>query len=194
MSANILAFDGSGRQGSMNHKILMHVAAIAEKNGAKVTMLDLTELNLPMYNGDLEQEAGLPDGAKKLKELLAAHEALLIASPEYNGGYSPLLKNAIDWASRGPTGLAELRGKVAGLVATAPGKLGGLRGLYQLNTVLFGIGVLVLPEIVSIGFYKEAIDEAGNLKNDKEIAAIEKLGNRIVQVTQGIKSVTKVAA
>jgi NAD(P)H-dependent FMN reductase len=186
MTVKLLAFSGSSREGSMNRKLLEAVIKVVEKNGAKVTHLHLPDFNLPLYDGDVEAK-GMPEGAVKLKELFNSHDGYLIASPEYNGGYSGLLKNTIDWVSRGGM-TKEFKGKIAGLVATAPGKLGGLRGLYQLNTILFGLGVLVLPNIVSIGFYKEAFDGEGQLTQDNDRAAVNTLGERIVTITQALKT------
>ena len=84
----------------------------------------------------------------KLRDLFEAHHGLLISSPEYNSSISPLLKNAIDWASRPEEGkppLAAYRGKVAGLMAASPGGLGGLRGLVHVRAILGNIGVLATP-------------------------------------------------
>ena len=66
----------------------------------KLTVVDLRELALPLYDGDYEDNAGLPAGAQKLVELINAHGGLLIASPEYNSQMTPPLKNAIDWCTR----------------------------------------------------------------------------------------------
>lgn len=186
MTVKILAFDGSGRSGSINHVILDNVIAEAKKHGAEVTVINLYDYDLPLYNGDLEAEEGMPEAAHKLKEIFKAHDAFLIASPEYNGSFTPLLKNVIDWVSRPVPGEPPLncyKGKVAGLIATAGGKIGGLRGLYQLNTVLWSIGMLVLPDIVSIPFFKDAVDENGTVKNENDRNAIARLGKRIVDVT-----------
>lgn len=191
MTIKILAFDGSGRNGSINHDLLEKVVAATKSHGADVTVLNLHDLDLPMYNGDLEAEEGIPEKVMKVKEIFAAHDALLIASPEYNGGYSPLLKNTIDWVSRPVNGVSGVNtcfaGKVAGLISAAPGKLGGLRGLYQLNTILFGIQVLVLPNVVSVGFYKDALDESGALKDEAARKSVDGLAKRLVTVTSALK-------
>ena len=84
----ILAFAGSTRKGSYN-KLLAKVAMKgAEQAGAEVTYLDLRELKLPVYDGDLEERDGLPEGATRFKAMLEAHDGLLIASPEYNSSIS----------------------------------------------------------------------------------------------------------
>ena len=71
--------------------------------------------------------SGLPPGAVKFKALLAAHDGLLVASPEYNGSVTAVLKNAIDWATRGEGN--SMAGRTAALLAASPGPRGGLRGL-----------------------------------------------------------------
>ena len=190
MTAKILAFDGSGRKNSFNKKLLDNVVAEGQATGATITTIDLAAYNLPLYNGDLEAEEGLPQGVKELKELFKAHDGFLIASPEYNGNFSPLLKNTIDWVSRPVQGEPPLncfKGKVAGIMSISPGKMGGLRGIYQLNTLLFVIGTLVLPEIISIGSAAEAFDEDGKLKNDPDKAKAKFLAERIVKVAGALK-------
>jgi chromate reductase len=189
MTVKLLAFDGSGRKNSINHKLLTHVVADAQAAGAEVTMIDLSNYNLPLYNGDIESE-GLPPAVSQLKEIFKEHDGFLIASPEHNGSFSALLKNTLDWVSRPVKGELPLncfKGKTVGLMAASPGKLGGLRGIYQLNTVLFILGMVVMPEIVSIGFAGEAFDEQNKLKNEKEIGSAANLAKRIVQVAGALK-------
>lgn len=191
MTVKILAFDGSGRAGSLNHNAVLPVVKLLRALGAEVTELSLHDLQLPLYDQADEIAHGLPESAKTLKKLFREHDAFLIGSPEHNGSMTAQLKNAIDWASRkeSPQEAAngDFVGKIAGLVAASPGKLGGLRGLYQLNTVLFGMGVTVLPEILSIGFAKDAFDADGNLKNDPDKAAAEKLAKRLIKMAQAAK-------
>ena len=96
----ILAFAGSTRRDSLNRKLIQVATSIAAGAGAEVTLLDLNDYPLPLYNGDLEATAGLPEAALRLKEVFKAHDALMIASPEYNSSVPPLLKNTLDWVSR----------------------------------------------------------------------------------------------
>lgn len=191
MTVKILAFDGSGRKESINRNVLDHVIAQAKTHDAEVTQINLHDFNLPIYNGDLESEVGTPEAVTKLKELFKSHDAFLIATPEYNGSFSPLLKNALDWVSRPVQGEAYLncfQGKTAGLITASAGKLGGMRGIYQLNTVLFGVGVTVLPNIVSVAFYNDAIDGQNQLKNDADKNSVATLAKRVVDVTKAIKN------
>ncbi len=96
----ILAFAGSLRKDSTNKKTLRIAAAAAVKAGASVTVLDLKDFPLPIYDGDIESESGLPENAVRLQDLMIAHDGFLIASPEYNSSISGALKNVIDWTSR----------------------------------------------------------------------------------------------
>ena len=96
----LLAFSGSTRRDSFNKKILKIAVSAAETKGAEITLLDLKDYPLPFYDGDLEQEKGLPENAIKLKEIIKKQDGFLIASPEYNSAFSGILKNTIDWASR----------------------------------------------------------------------------------------------
>ena len=186
MSApRILAFAGSLRRDSINKKLARVAADAARSAGAEVTFLDLRDLPMPIYDGDLEDAEGIPPNARRFKELLLAHRGLLLASPEYNSSISGALKNAIDWASRQEKGEAPLAcfdGKVAGLLAASTGLLGGLRGLVTVRSILSNIRVLVLPEQVAIPKADEAFDTDGKLLDPKKHAAVEGLAKRLVAV------------
>jgi chromate reductase, NAD(P)H dehydrogenase (quinone) len=109
----IIAFAGSAREGSFNKKLVKLAARGASSEGLEVTYLDFRELPLPLFDEDLEAREGLPENVWKLKSLLKDHQGFLIACPEYNSSITPLLKNAIDWASRPDGGLARGIGRPA---------------------------------------------------------------------------------
>jgi chromate reductase, NAD(P)H dehydrogenase (quinone) len=138
----ILALSGSSRRESLNQRLLDQAALGAHAAGAEVTSIRLSDFELPVYDADWEAEHGLPTGAEALKALLAGHQGLLIATPEHNGGYTALLKNALDWMSR-PSGFAA--GKVSALVSASPGLLGGMKSQLSLQIVLVKLGALVIP-------------------------------------------------
>lgn len=185
MTTRIIAFAGSSRRDSYNKRLVKLAAAGARAAGAEVTLIDLADLPMPLFDEDLEKAQGLPPGARKFKDLLKAHHGLLIASPEYNSSVSALLKNAIDWASRpepGEPSLAAFAGKVAGLMAASPGALGGLRGLVTLRMILSNIQVLVLPEQVAVSAANEAFNADGTLKDPRRQQAVEAIGRRVAEV------------
>jgi chromate reductase, NAD(P)H dehydrogenase (quinone) len=179
MRIRILALSGSSRRDSLNQKLLDAAAVGARNAGAEVTSIRLADYDLPLYDGDLEGESGLPDGARALQALVAQQHALLIATPEYNGGYTALLKNAIDWISRpredGSSGMSLLTGKVAALVSASPGKLGGVRSQTGMRAVLDKLGTLVIPECFALGLAHEAFDAEGDLEDEtieRQVSAV----------------------
>lgn len=186
----ILAFAGSLRSGSYNKKMVRIAAQMARDAGADVTELDLRDLDLPIYDGDLEDEHGLPDGAKQLKKMMKANDGFLISAPEYNSSLSAALKNAIDWASRpaeDDVPLEAFKGKVAGIMAASPGALGGLRGLFQLRFVLSNINVLVVPDQFALSKANEAFNDDGSLKDESHAEKIGNIVRRVVDVTAALK-------
>ena len=188
----ILAFAGSTRTGSFNKKLTAIAADAARAAGATVTLVDLRDFALPLYDGDLEEASGLPDGAKIFKALLRDSDGFLIASPEYNSSITGVLKNAIDWASRPETddepSLVAYRGKVAVLCSASPGALGGMRGLVHLRSILGNIGVIVLPDQVCIGTAHEAFDDAGKLKDERKTKQIVTLARGLVETAAKLKA------
>lgn len=179
MSApKILAFAGSTREGSYNKKLAKVAAEAACALGAEVTLIDVRDFPMPLYDGDLEEKEGIPPKAMEFKRLMLSHHGLLLSCPEYNSSISGVLKNAIDWASRQAEGekpLACFTGKVAALLSASPGMLGGLRGLVTVRSILGNIGVIVLPDQLAVSKAHEAFDEAGKLKDAKLQAQVEKI-------------------
>lgn len=175
----ILAFSGSTRSGSFNTMLVRVAAEAARSAGAQVTVADLRDLALPLFDQDLEGAEGLPLGARKLKALMRENDGLIIASPEYNSSITGVLKNAVDWASRAEAEdeapLSVFRGKAAVLLSASPGALGGLRGLVHLRAMLSNMGVIVLPDSLSVPAAHEAFDEAGQLKDERKRKQVDKL-------------------
>lgn len=180
--AKVLVVSGSSRTGSYNKKLAALAAAAARAAGAaEVTEVDLRALALPIYDGDLEAQ-GQPAGALELRRLFASHDALIIASPEYNALITPLLLNALDWASRPPasdglpSGTAAMNGTVVGLVSASPGNYGGMRGLITLRTLLsMNLGMMIVPTTLSVPKAHDAFDAAGAFVDAKQQQALEKV-------------------
>lgn len=183
----ILAFAGSARRDSWNKRLVRIAAQGAEQAGAEVTLIDLADYPMPLFDQDLEADAGMPAAARAFKTLLVAHDGFLIASPEYNSAFSPLLKNAIDWASRSESAdepsLLAYRGKQAAIMATSPGALGGLRGLVFLRMLLGNLGITVLPEQQAVPQAFKAFGEDGALLDERQQQSILQLGARLTAVS-----------
>ncbi len=187
----ILAFAGSARTDSLNKKLIKIAAAGASEAGADVTVIDMHNFQMPIYDGDLEQREGLPQNALKLKELMLTHQGFLISSPEYNSSISPLLKNTIDWTSRqsgSETPLACYKGKVAGIMSASPGGLGGLRGLVHVRSILENIGVLVIPEQVAVSKAHETLGDDASMKNKDQEQQVKRIGSSVTKLLIALNS------
>ncbi|MBX2810000.1 MAG: NAD(P)H-dependent oxidoreductase [Cellvibrionaceae bacterium] len=178
--AKILAFAGSARKASFNKKLVALAAAAAQQAGAQVTLIDMADYPMPLFDEDLEASEGMPASARAFKQLLADHQGFLIASPEYNSAFSPLLKNALDWASRPVSqeapGVNPYRGKYASIMATSPGALGGMRGLVFVRMLLGNLGMTVLPDQLAVPNAFEAFAEDGALVDAALQAKVQGLG------------------
>lgn len=182
----ILAFAGSARRDSVNKKLVMFAAGKARDLGADVTLIDLADYPMPLYNGDYEDEHGQPGTATKIYELMKAHDGFLIACPEYNSSITPLLKNTIDWVSRpheGDSSLAAYSGKTAALLSASPGAFGGMRGLVHVRSILSSIGVFVVPNQAAVGSAHKVFDDAGAITDGKTATRIETVVRQLVETT-----------
>ena len=177
----IVAFAGSLRKASLNRRLLA-AGVEALRPHATIDVVDLKELALPIYDGDLEETHGVPAGVRTFKDRVAAGHGILLATPEYNHSIPGPLKNAIDWASRPPDN--PFRGKVALLVGASPGQFGAVRGIAALRPVLTALNAHLLPQTVMIQHADKAFDTDGRLVDPKIQAQIEKACAELVRVTR----------
>ena len=187
----ILVIPGSLRTGSLNARL----AAVAVDGFARldvdVTKISLGDFPLPIYDGDLESQSGVPKHAVNLKRMIAAHHGVLIVTPEYNSLLPPLVKNAIDWVSR-VQDTGEARGDVYrhtpfAIAAASNGKLGGTRCLQALRLVLSSCRALVIPNQLALSHADEAYDDMDRLKHVADIGALQAMLQQLVDVAQQMK-------
>lgn len=184
----LLFFAGSSRAGSHNKKLAWLGHAIARANGIEATLLDLGDFPMPLYDGDLESRAGVPEPAHRLKGLMLAHGGVFIACPEYNASVTPLLKNTIDWLSHVPPEAGEatqlaFKARVFALGSASTGGMGGLRGLNTVRQCLeLGLRALVLPDQFALPRAHEAFGEDGHLGNKDSQANLEALIQKLAHV------------
>src|SRR5215470_19581518 len=165
----LLFFAGSTREGSYNKKLAQLGRHIAEANGIEAVFVDLKDYPMSLYNGDLEAKDGPPEKAREFKALLQEYQGVFIASPEYNSGITPLLKNTIDWVTRvkakGETGLEVYKTRVFAISGASPGYYGAMRSLLNLRQILMlGVGALVIPQQLALPRANEAFEASGSLK------------------------------
>lgn len=193
MSApRLVAFAGSLRRSSFNHRLVEVAAAGARDAGAEVEVFRLSDHPMPLFDEDLEADSGMPAAARAFKARLVGADGYLIATPEYNSAISGALKNAIDWASRTESAdeapLLAYKGKVAGLLAASPGALGGLRGLPVTRSILSNLQVLVVPEQFALSRAHEAFAEDGSLLDDKAAHLAREVGASVARLAKQIRS------
>jgi chromate reductase, NAD(P)H dehydrogenase (quinone) len=176
----ILAFAGSARRESLNRKFLSVAVRALRDAGCEVTVADLGELGLPLYDGDLEDREGLPANAVKLIGLIGSHHGLLVASPEYNSMVTPLLKNTIDWCSRAD--LNAFEDKVAAVISASPGALGGVRSLQMAQQLLLKLGCHVVPGQCFLPNASKGFDGEGRLLEPRVQKNVEALMGKLALV------------
>jgi NAD(P)H-dependent FMN reductase len=180
----ILAFSGSARRESLNKKLLAVAVEATRAAGAEVTLIDFKELPIPLYEGDLEDAEGIPANAQKLIALIDQHAGLLIASPEYNSQMTPLLKNVIDWCTRGDAN--PFQGKVAAIVSASPGMFGGIRSQQLARALLTHLGCLVVPMSCVLPHADKAFDAEGALKEERSRKSVQAITTELVRVTRAL--------
>lgn len=161
----ILVFAGSIRSGALSAKLAAAAAKELALADAEVTQISLADYPLPIYDGDLEAEKGVPENATALARLIIAHQGVFIATPEYNHSLPPLVKNTLDWVSRiKHSGTMPYRHKVYGMGATSDGRFGGARAIIELRKVLAtSLGAIVIPSRIEVPLAQHAFDESGEL-------------------------------
>lgn len=181
----VLAFAGSARRESLNKKLARTASEHARNAGLDVTWIDLRDYPMPLYDGDLEAESGIPDSARRLRGLLDEHQGLIVVSPEYNSFITPLMKNTLDWISRRDgdiDGLASFRNKVALVMSASPGGFGGMRSLALIRQLLSHLGVTVLPDQLALPRAHEAFDDQGALKDEQMQKRLDSMVQRLATV------------
>lgn len=190
----VLVMPGSARQASLNRRLAAAAATCLAAAGAVPTTVDWAALDIPLYHGDTEA-AGLPAGVVALWRQIAAHDAVLVVTPEYNAFPPPLLVNAFDWVSRVPAadglpaGLGVTAGKVTALVSASPGALGGLRSLMFLRQFLqLTIGMLVVPEQFALGQAHQAFAEDGSVADARQAASLQRVLDALLRTTAAMRA------
>lgn len=182
----ILAIAGSYRENSYNKRVLEIAADGARAAGADVTVIDLRDFPLPIYDADMQADGEFNEQALRLQDVLNDHDGFLIASPEYNGGIPGGFKNAIDWTSRANDKYKmyePVKGKTAALITASPGQFGGIRCLAHLRGVFTIMGVHVLPMEIAVGFVNQKFEgDSGEMTDEKTKGLLENLGATLANV------------
>lgn len=159
---SLLIIAGSSRKASINRRLQERLAEVAESNGVQCYMYPPAELDAPIYNGDYEDENGVPSNIQKLATAVKEASKIIVVTPEYNSSIPPLLKNAIDWSSRLDTN--PWAGKTVLLAGASPGQFGAIRSMTDLRGVFCNLDAWVAPAVASIA--KTDADKIAELDSD----------------------------
>ena len=150
---------GSLRTNSINEILRRHLSAKLREAGVEVTDLDLAEFEMPIFNQDIEDAGDTPEAAKRLADLFRTRDIVLIITPEYNGGVTPLIANTISWVSRQKP--SPWRHAIFGMGGVSDGKYGTIFSLSHLRDSLSKIGALIAPTLLGVGPWPDVFDADG---------------------------------
>lgn len=192
---NLLFISGSTRNGSFNTRLRDYAHQLAmDYDGVNATIINLADYPMPILDQDIHEQQGLPEHAARLKAAIQSCDGLFISSPEYNGFFPPLLKNALDWASRpymdkdADNNTPTFQEKIAAISSAAPGAIGGLRGLPFLRIYLSGMGLHVIPKQVAVGNAADAFDQNGGLVNDGHDKPFRAMIDQFIHTTKALRA------
>ena len=165
----LLGISGSLRASSLNRKLIREAARLAQ--AAEFTEADL---RLPLYDGDLEAAEGIPTAVQTLSDQIAAADAVVISTPEYNKGISGVLKNALDWVSRTQGG--PWAGKPVAIMSATAGRAGGERAQFnlRLSMMAFRPRIVAGPEVL-VGGAADHFDADGRLATESYVKFLTEL-------------------
>ncbi|QDZ12205.1 NADPH-dependent FMN reductase [Devosia ginsengisoli] len=177
-----LTLSGSIRTGSRNRILQDHMGRKLTAAGVTVNAISLADFDMPIFNEDLEPDH-VPEAAGRLAELWRSHDAVFIATPEYNGGLPPLLVNALAWLSRQRP--SPFRHPVIGIGGVSSGKYGTIWALSHLRDSLSKVGGLVAPGLLGIGPDEDVFDENGDFVEPAIIRKVDQLVHDLIHIKRG---------
>ena len=183
--ASILIFAGSARQDAYSKQLAAAATTLVAGDGGKPTLIDLADFAIPLYDADIEMASGIPQPVIDFRRLVASHDGMMIATPEYNGFITPLLLNILCWASRpSPSDDfgAVFQGRPVALMASSPGRLGGVRVIPRLRDVIAELGMVAVPGFVTVPAAASAFTEQGRLVDRQTEDELVSLVRRLMTV------------
>lgn len=175
----IVGVAGSLRKGSYNAALLRAASEVAPA-GSKIEPASIR--GIPLYDGDLEAEQGIPEAVQELKDKIASSDGLLIVTPEYNNSIPGVLKNAIDWLSRPASDIPRVfGGRPVAVVGATPGRFGTVMSQAAWLPVLQALGTRPFwGKRLFLSSANEAFDESGRLVDDGTRKRLEKFVAELV--------------
>ena len=188
-STSYLIFGASLRHGSLNDRLASLAASVVEEKGGTVDRVQMSDLDCPSYNHDVEAGTGIPAGADRLRSKLISNDAFIISAPEYNASMSGVLKNVIDWVSRYRP--QPLKGKAGFLMSASPSMAGGKAGLWALRVPLEHLGARLYPDMFALAQAHEAFDANGRIADAKLQEWFESTLDCFIDAVEAVKHYPK---
>ena len=180
---NISIILASTRIGRQSHKPAKYLLGkLNEISGINAELLDLAEYNFPILDERLAYHPNPSDKLKEFSAKLTASDSIIFVSPEYNSGYSGVLKNTVDYFR------AEFGKKPIGVVAVSAGALGGINASTQMQLLVLGMGGYPMPLKLLIPNVQKAFDEQGNLTDPAIEKNTGKFISEFIWFSEAIKS------
>lgn len=176
----IVVIPGSTRTGSYNTQLASCICKKLTELGADACQVSLDDYPLPILNQDEEKRSGAPENARKLAALIGEHNGVVLVNPEYNGSFSGLMKNTLDWLSR-DVGLKVFQNRVFALAACSPGMLGGIRVLSHARDNLVSVGADMITPQLAVGGAASAFAEDGTLTNERAAGLLQNLCEKLIE-------------
>lgn len=180
--AKFLAVSGSIRQGSYNVELAHYMVRRAQEKGWDAEYIDLHDYPMPLFNEDLEQ-GEKPECALDLAKRFAEADAVFLATPEYNGSVTPILKNTIDWLTR--QGQGAFSHAIFGIGSVSSGALAGVMALSHMRDILSKLSALMAPTPLGIGMGATAFNEEGEIADPRIKARADKLVDELTSIKRG---------
>lgn len=182
---NFVLFSGSLRVDSINKKLIIEINSLLSEHSAyKSMVVDLKKFSIPVYNGDIEA-AGIPEGVSDLGRIISRADALIIASPEYNGSIAGALKNVIDWLSRlKPCPLIH---KPILITGTSEDHNGSISGLESTRSPFLSLGCYVYPQMFGLPNDSDAFLPTGDLASEVTKKKLNSLIEEFAEFSEKLK-------
>jgi chromate reductase len=177
----VLGISGSLRRDSYNSALLRHAGELLEAEGVEFEVYAALR-EVPPYDEDADVADG-PAGVARIRAAVAAADAVLIATPEYNSSVPGVLKNALDWISR-PVATNALRNKPVAVIGASAGMFGAVWAQAEARNVLSAIGARVVEGEVAVGHAHERFDADGRLNDDNLQAQVREVALMLVAEAQ----------
>ncbi|HEY3222049.1 MAG TPA: NAD(P)H-dependent oxidoreductase [Gemmatimonadales bacterium] len=176
-------FSASLRAESLNTRLANLARGVIEHHGGTVDFASMKEFDCPSYSQD--EQTTFPPGAEQFRSRLEDVDAFVIASPEYNGSFPGLLKNAIDWVSRYRP--QPFNAKQGMLISASPSMAGGNRGLWALRVPLEHLGARMYPDMFSLAQAHQAFDAGGGIANKQLADRFDKTFVGFLDLVEAVK-------